>query len=83
MEKVVIYSNSARISSNPFDMTITFSQIVAEFNENEVTGHKTTELVDVITTPKHAKLLLHALATQIAKYEDQYGEISTDKIDKK
>jgi hypothetical protein len=29
-------------------------------------------------TPQHAKLLLHALADNIGKYENQYGEINVD-----
>lgn len=63
-----VYSNLARISHTPSELAVDFSRILP--------GQKRlTVLVRVLLSPVGAKLLLRALAENIARYEAAFGEI--------
>lgn len=63
-----IYSNLARISHTPSELTIDFSRILPG-------QQKLSVLVRVLLSPVGAKLLLRALAENLARYEAAFGEI--------
>lgn len=63
-----IYSNLAIISHSPAEFVIDFTRLLPGVPKARV-------LARIIMTPQHAKLLLAALSENIARYEEQYGEI--------
>lgn len=63
-----VYSNLARISHTPTDMVIDFSRMLPGQGRMPV-------LSRVILSPLGAKLLLRALAENMARYEAAFGEI--------
>lgn len=69
-----IYSNLAIISHSPAEFVIDFTRILPGVPKGKVHAR-------IIMTPQHAKFLLNALADNLIKYEDQYGEIKTDRYD--
>jgi uncharacterized protein DUF3467 len=63
------YANLARISHSPADIVIDFAHILP--------GESTANIRSrVVMTPLSAKLLLHALTENLARYEAAFGEIS-------
>lgn len=63
------YANLARISHSPADIVIDFAHILP--------GETTATIRSrVVMSPLSAKLLLRALAENIARYEASFGEIS-------
>lgn len=63
------YANLARISHSPADIVIDFAHILP--------GEATATIRSrVVMSPLSAKLLLRALAENIARYEASFGEIS-------
>jgi len=66
-----IYSNLAIISHSPAEFVIDFTRILPGVPKARVHAR-------IVMTPQHAKLLLHALADNVGKFEQQYGEISVD-----
>ncbi|MBS1560710.1 MAG: DUF3467 domain-containing protein [Bacteroidetes bacterium] len=66
-----IYSNLAIISHSPAEFVIDFTRILPGVPKARVHAR-------IVMTPQHAKLLLHALAENVGKFEQQYGEISVD-----
>jgi Protein of unknown function (DUF3467) len=65
----VVYSNLARISHSPADIVIDFAHILPGDN-------KATVKARVLMAPLSAKLLVRALAENIARYESVFGEIN-------
>jgi hypothetical protein len=64
------YSNFAIISHSPSEMVIDFARLLP--------GNPNTKvLARVVMTPLNAKLLLHALQENLAKYEERFGEVRT------
>lgn len=63
------YANLARISHSPADIVIDFAHILP----GEATATIRSRMV---MSPLSAKLLLRALAENIARYEASFGEIS-------
>lgn len=63
-----IYSNLAIISHSPAEFVIDFTRLLPGVPKARVHAR-------IIMTPQHAKLLLAALGENIARYEQQYGEI--------
>ena len=63
-----IYSNMARISHTPTELTVDFTRLLPGAASMPV-------LVRVLLSPVGAKLLLRALAENIARYEATFGEI--------
>ncbi len=66
-----IYSNLAIISHSSAEFVIDFTRILPGLPKAKVQSR-------IIMTPQHAKMLLNALADNIAKFEAQFGKISFD-----
>ena len=66
-----IYSNLAIISHSPAEFVIDFTRILPGVPKARVHAR-------IVMTPQHAKLLLHALADNVGKYEQQFGAIPID-----
>jgi len=67
-----IYTNLARISHSPADIVIDFAQILPGETKAIVQAR-------VLMSPLSAKLLLHALQENLARYESVFGEITVPK----
>ena len=65
----LIYSNLARISHSPADIVIDFAQILPGEAKASVRAR-------ILMTPLSAKLLLHALNENLARYEASLGVIN-------
>ena len=63
-----IYANLAIISHSPAEFIIDFTRVLPGVPKTKVYAR-------IIMTPQHAKSLLNALSDNIAKYEEQFGEI--------
>lgn len=63
-----VYSNMARISHTPSELTVDFARLLPGQT-------KMTVLVRMLLSPVGAKLLLRALAENISRYEAAFGEI--------
>ena len=63
------YTNLARISHSPADIVIDFAHILPGETVANIRSR-------VVMTPLSAKLLLHALTENLARYEAAFGEIS-------
>lgn len=63
-----VYSNLARISHTPSEIVVDFSRFLPGQTRLQV-------LARVLLSPVGAKLLLRALAENIARYEAAFGEI--------
>ena len=62
------YANLARISHSPADIVIDFAHILPGETSANIRSR-------VVMTPLSAKLLLHALTENLARYEATFGEI--------
>lgn len=62
------YANLARISHSPADIVIDFAHILPGESSANIRSR-------VVMTPLSAKLLLHALTENLARYEAAFGEI--------
>jgi hypothetical protein len=67
-----IYSNLAIISHSGAEFVIDFTRILPGVPKAKVHAR-------IIMTPQHTKMLLNALRDNIAKFEQQFGEIRQDK----
>lgn len=63
------YTNLARISHSPADIVIDFAHILPGESSANIRSR-------VVMTPLSAKLLLHALTENLARYEATFGEIT-------
>ena len=63
-----VYSNMARISHTPSELTVDFARMLPGQKQMKV-------LARMLLSPVGAKLLLRALAENIARYEAAFGEI--------
>jgi len=63
-----LYANLARISHSPADIVIDFAHLLPGESKAAVRAR-------VLMTPLSAKLLLRALAENLARYEAAFGEI--------
>ncbi len=63
-----IYANLAIISHSPAEFIIDFTRMLPGVPKTKVYSR-------IIMTPQHAKSFLNALKDNIAKYEEQFGEI--------
>lgn len=64
-----IYSNFALITHSPSEVVLDFARVLPNVPKSRVYAR-------LIMTPLNAKLLLRALADNLAKYEAQFGEIT-------
>ena len=62
------YSNLAIINHSPSEFVLDFIQMMPGVPKAKVKSR-------IILTPQHAKRLMKALNDNVAKYEDQHGEI--------
>lgn len=63
-----IYSNLAIITHSPAEFVVDFTRVLPGVPKARVHAR-------IIMTAQHAKLLLHALQDNIAKFESKFGEI--------
>jgi hypothetical protein len=63
------YANLAIISHSPSEFVMDFIRLVPNVPKAKVKSR-------IIMTPQHAKRLLRALAENVKKYENQFGEIA-------
>lgn len=68
------YANLAIISHSPAEFIFDFTRLLPGLPKAKVQSR-------VIMTPQHAKMFMRAMNENIAKYEQQYGEIPTDRQD--
>ena len=68
------YSNLAIISHSPAEFIFDFTRILPGLPKAKVQSR-------IIMTPQHAKMFMRAMNENIAKYEQQYGEIPSDRQD--
>jgi len=62
------YANFAIISHSPHEVVIDFAQMLPGMPKAKVQAR-------VLLTPANAKMLLHALGQNLAKYEGRFGKI--------
>lgn len=67
-----IYSNLAIISHSQAEFIIDFTRMLPGIPKAKVHAR-------IIMTPQHTKMLLNAMRDNIAKFEQQFGEIRLDK----
>jgi hypothetical protein len=63
-----VYSNLAVISHSHAEFVVDFIRMMPNVPKAKVKSR-------IILTPQHAKRLLHALADNVRRFEQQYGEI--------
>jgi len=63
-----VYANFALISHSPSEFVIDFACVLPNPPKAKVRSR-------IISTPRHAKLLLRALRENVEKYEAKFGEI--------
>jgi hypothetical protein len=64
----IVYANLARISHSPADIVVDFAHILPGESSATVKAR-------VLMSPLSAKLLMRALAENLARYESVFGEI--------
>ena len=69
-----IYSNLAIISHSPAEFIFDFTRILPGVPKGRI-------LARIIMTPQHTKMFINALNENLAKYEQQFGEINIDRPD--
>ncbi len=67
-----IYSNLAIISHSPAEFVMDFTRVMPGVPKAKVFAR-------IVMTPQHAKMFLGALMDNIRKFEQQFGEIKTDR----
>jgi hypothetical protein len=65
-----IYSNFVVISHSLSEFVLDFARVLPGTPKSKVFAR-------VVMTPPNVRALLHALETNVKKYEDQYGKIRT------
>jgi hypothetical protein len=63
-----VYANLARISHSPADIVVDFAHLLPGENTANIQSR-------IVMTPLSAKLLMHALTENLARYEAAFGEI--------
>lgn len=63
-----VYSNLAVINHSPTEFVVDFIQMMPGVPKARVKSR-------IILTPQHAKRLAHALAENVSRFENQFGEI--------
>lgn len=67
-----IYTNFAMISHTPSEFVVDYARLMPNTPKAKIRAR-------IIMTPMNAKLLLQALAENVQKFEQQFGEIKTNK----
>ena len=80
VEKKFFYSNSSKVMSSPYDVTIQFERVTAPKlsanMENSDFLPEVSEILELSMSPSHAKAVLIGLYNTILSYEEKYGEIA-------
>ena len=73
------YVNWAKVQHNPNEFFVDFVTLVPELSSatGVQTGGQGRLVGRYIMSPRHAKALMEAIATNIRLYEQQYGDIGT------
>jgi len=66
-----VYSNLAIINHSPAEFVVDFVKMMPGVPKAKVKSR-------IVLTPQHAKRLMRALADNIQKFEQQFGEIQED-----
>jgi hypothetical protein len=66
------YANIMQVTHTQAEFFLVFGQALPQ---QQGSAHLISQIV---TSPKHAKQILHALADNIRKYEEKFGEIPVD-----
>ena len=66
-----VYSNLAIINHSPAEFVVDFVKMMPGVPKAKVKSR-------IVLTPQHAKRLMRALADNVQKYEQQFGEIQED-----
>lgn len=76
-ETNVIYSNSFRIATGPFEIQLSFRVETPIVNEEDgsIKDVKTCQVADIRLNPAMAKNLSLALQQQVEEFEKQYGKV--------
>ncbi len=69
-ELEAVYANFAMITHSPSEIVIDFARVLPNVPKAKVYAR-------ILMTPINAKLLHHALGDNLAKFEEQFGEIKT------
>ena len=67
-----IYTNSSKIGTTPWDMRIVFGHVI---DLPQMGQQKLEDLVTIVMSPQHAKVLLGAWTKAIEAYEATFGTI--------
>lgn len=67
----VVYTNSVELKLSPFDVVLLVGRVEEATKEHLVIR----ELVKVIMSPQHFKVLASVLSQNLAEYERQFGAI--------
>ena len=70
MDLEAIYANLALITHSPSEIVLDFARMLPNIPKAKVHAR-------IIMTPMNAKLLHRALGENLAKFEEQFGEIKT------
>lgn len=65
-----IYTNTTKIGVTPWDLRIIFGHAV-----QRATSFSSEDLVTVVMSPQHAKVLLGAWTKALENYEKAFGEV--------
>jgi len=65
-----IYANITLISHSPSEIILDFARLMPNTSKAKIYSR-------IVMTPVNAKLLHRALAENLAKFEEKYGEINT------
>jgi hypothetical protein len=71
------YANNTQFQISPWDVSLDFGQIVGQTEDRRLLVEN---LVRVVMSPQHAKVIAHLLMTQLAMYESEFGTIPSPPI---
>jgi len=74
-----VYTNTSKVGMGPWDMRLIFGHLIEGATPNQQVME---DLVTVVMSPQHAKVLLLSWQSAIKAYEDNFGAIPdlTDKV---
>jgi hypothetical protein len=74
-----VYTNISKVGIGPWDMRLIFGHLIEGATPNQQVME---DLVTVVMSPQHAKVLLSGWQTAMKAYEDNFGAIPdlTEKI---
>ena len=67
-----IYSNVSRVAISPWDLRLVFGQTVEGATQGQLVMQ---DVMTVVISPQHAKILLESWTTAMKTYETHFGEV--------